>query len=193
MSYSIKVLRAGSFEIPPLKFSVDGQHLERQIPSFIASNSETGDLLFAELEGQKDRVFVGQPLDMTLKIYIKPYRDRENNVTLSEGNMWQLLSDDTEWGSFSERMRKLDENNQRPGGREVLRNDLQGHRGAYYMYEIDAKIYPKRAGKIDADDVKIVVNYPTALGKPRDPIQSLFGDRAFGGSLVLADDARRIL
>ena len=48
------------------------------------------------------------------------------------------------------------------------------------MYEIEATVYPKRPGKIDADDVQIVVNYPTALGKSRDPFESFFKDSPFG-------------
>ena len=42
-------------------------------------------------------------------------------------------------------------------------------------------MYPKRPGKIDADDVQIVVNYPTAIGKSRSPFGSMFEHSAFGG------------
>ncbi|MEZ6081428.1 MAG: hypothetical protein R3C56_38890 [Pirellulaceae bacterium] len=37
----------------------------------MVTKSVTGDLLFVEIEGNKDKVFVGQPLDLTLKIWIK--------------------------------------------------------------------------------------------------------------------------
>ncbi|MCA9008225.1 MAG: BatD family protein, partial [Planctomycetaceae bacterium] len=87
---------------------------------------------------------------------------------------------------------ELAANNQRPGGREVLRDDGQGNERSYYLYEISATVYPKRPGKIDAEDVQIVVNYPTELGKARDPFAGFFENQGFGGgsplSQMLDDD-----
>ena len=44
---------------------------------FVASKSETGDLLFVEVAGKQKQIYVGQSLDLTLKIWLRPYRDRE--------------------------------------------------------------------------------------------------------------------
>ncbi len=192
MQYLITPRRAGNFTIPPLTISVDGRNVTTQPLTFVATKSVTGDLLFVEIAGGKKKVFVGEPLDLTLKIWIKPYRDAERNATLSEGDMWNMISDQTSWGGFADRLRELAQNNQRPGGEEVLRDDGQGHQGSYYLYEINATVYPKRAGKIDADDVQIVVNYPTALGRSRSPFGNFFEDSPFGGhsamSRMMADD-----
>ena len=157
---------------------------------FVATKSETGDLLFAEIEGDTDKVYVGQPLDLKLKIWLKPFRDRQRELVLSEGQMWQLLSAQTSWGSFSERLQELAENNQRPGGRAVLRDNGQGEQAEYYLYEIEATVYPTRPGRIDASDVQIVANYPTAIGKARDPFEEMFEGSGlsrsrFGGSSLL--------
>ena len=139
-----------------------------------------------EIEGGKEKVFVGQPLELTLKIWIKPFHDAEKDITLSEENMWQLISEQTSWGSFLDRMKELAENNKRPGGKEVLRDDGQGNERSYYLYEITAMVYPKRPGKIDADDVQIVIDYPTELGKARDPFAGFFEDSGFGGRSPLS-------
>jgi tetratricopeptide (TPR) repeat protein len=60
------------------------------------------------------------------------------------------------------------------------------------VYEITARVYPKRPGKIDADDVQIVVDYPTELGRARDPFAGFFEDSGFGGrsplSQMMGDD-----
>ena len=183
MQYLITPQRAGSFEIPALQLSVDGRAQETQPLRFSAVKSETGDLLFAEIEGGKDRVFVGQPLDLTLKIWLKPFRDKQGRTVLSEAQMWQMLSDQTSWGSFAERMQGLAKNNQRPGGRAVMREDSQGEEREYYLYEIDATAYPTRSGKIDASDVQIVVNYPLSIGKARDPFAGMFEDSPLGGRM----------
>jgi len=186
MQYLITPRREGVFEIPPFSFKVDGSSVTTEKLRFVASKSETGNLLFVEVEGGRNKVFVGQPLELTLKIWIKPFHDSEKNITLSEANMWQMISEQTSWGSFLDRMKELAANNQRPGGQEVLRDDGQGHERSYYLYEIAATVYPRRSGKIDADDVQIVIDYPTALGKARDPFAGFFEDSPFGGSSRLS-------
>ncbi|MCC7335663.1 MAG: BatD family protein [Pirellulaceae bacterium] len=180
MRYLITPRRPGSFEIPSIEVQADGKTTKIPPQQFVVTKSVTGDLLFVEIEGNKDKVFVGQPLDLTLKIWIKPYRDRERELVLSEEDMWKMLSKQTSWGGFAARMQELAENGQRPGGQEVLRDNGQGEQRSYYLYEIPATVYPKRPGKIDADDVQIVVNYPTKLGQSRSPFGSLFEDSPFG-------------
>lgn len=186
MQYLITPRREGKFEIPSISVSVDGREQKTQPLRFVATKSETGDLLFVEIEGSKDRVFVGQPLDLKLKIWIKPFVDRERNIKLSDVNMWQMISDQSSWGSFADRLQEMAENNQWPGAQEVLRDDGNGHEREYYLYEIDATAYPKRSGSIEADDVQIVVNYPTALGKSRDPFEGFFEDSPFGSNSPLS-------
>lgn len=184
LRYLITPRRAGTFEIPPLTFKVDGKDVKTEAIKMIATKSETGDLLFVEIEGKKEKVFVGQPLDLALRIYIKPYRDQEQEITLSEGNMWNMISDQTSWGSFQNRIEEMAKKRQRPGGKEVLHDNGEGEERAYYMYEINAEVYPTKAGKISGDDLQIVVNYPTALGRSRDPFGSFFDDSPFGGNFM---------
>ncbi|MCA9170937.1 MAG: BatD family protein, partial [Planctomycetales bacterium] len=173
--------RAGTFVIPSFPVDVNGQTQHTQPLRFVATKSETGDLLFVQIEGGNEKVFVGQPLDLKLRIWIKPFVDRDTHIKLSEGDMWRMISDQTAWGSFGERLQKMAENEQRPGGSEVLRDDGNGSERAYYLYEIDATVYPKRPGKIDADDVQIVVNYPIALSNSRDAFDGFFKNSPFGG------------
>ena len=180
LQYKVTPLVAGSFEIPPLVVSLDGRKEITPKFSFVATKSETGDLLFVEIDGKEDRVYVGEPLELNLKIWIKPYRNAEHRVELDESEMWGLVSENSSWGIFSDRMQQLAENRQRPGGRDVLRDDTEGNQQRYFLYSIDATIYPNRAGQIEAGDVRIIVDYPTSLGtrggrRPGQP-QSPFGN-----------------
>ncbi len=172
--------REGTFTIPAISVSVDGRDQKTRPMRLSVVKSETDDLLFAEIVGNEEQIFVGQPMDLMLKIWIRPFSDAEREVSLSEGNMWQLLSmERSQWGIFAERLEELAENRQRPGGREVLRKDAEGVERRYFLYEIDATVYPKRPGQIDGQQVQIVVDYPTRLGKSRDPFRSLLGGRGF--------------
>ncbi len=145
--------------------------------------------MFAEITGKEKQIYVGQALDLTLKIWLRPYRDAKHGITLSEGDMWKLVSDRTTWGLFDDRMHELADNDQRPVGKEVLRKDRDGVEHSYYLYQISATIYPKRPGKIDASSVKVVVQYPTAIGKARDPFGDFFRDMQMpGGQPSMFDD-----
>ena len=96
--------------------------------------------------------------------------------------MWQMVSDRTTWGLFADRMQQLADNDQRPAGKEVLRKDSRRRRAQLLsVRDQDATIYPKRPGKIDAECVKIVVDYPTAIGKARDPFADFFDDMPIPG------------
>jgi tetratricopeptide (TPR) repeat protein len=180
-SYSITPLAAGKYQIPPISVQADGQTIETRSFEFVASKSETGDLLFVEVTGNEQQIYVGQALELQLNIYVRPYRDKVHGVTLSEGDMWSLIAERTSWGPFQERIEEYAAKNQRPVGTEVLRADSEGVDHSYYLYEIDATIYPKKPGRIDANDVQVMALYPTALGESQDPFAGMFAEFGFGG------------
>ncbi|MGD9631857.1 MAG: BatD family protein [Pirellulales bacterium] len=180
-SFSLTPTRAGTFQIPPIAVHADGQSLSTRPFEFVASKSETGDLLFVEITGKEKQIYVGQSLELMLRIWVRPYRDQEHAITLSEGDMWQLVSQKTNWGPFADRIQQLADSNQRPVGTEVLKKDRAGTNHSYYLYEIDATIYPKKPGRIDANDVQVVALYPTAIGESRDPFESMFQDMGVPG------------
>ena len=181
-SFQITPRREGTFEIPSFEVKT-GTGVDRTRPlRFAATKSETGDLMLAEIEGNGKKVFVGQPIDSKLKIWIKPMIDRRAGIKLSPQQMWQLMSEQSNWGGFQSTLEQLAQNGQAVRGREVLKEDGDGIERAYYLYEIDATIYPKSSGVLDAQDVQIVYQYPLAIGKSRDPFASFFEDSPFGGS-----------
>lgn len=174
--YEVTPQRAGSFRIPPITVEVDGKQQQTRAIEFVASKSETGDLLFVEVAGKEKEIYVGQALDLTLKIWVRPFRDAERDITLSAGDMWRMISPRSSWGMFKDRMTELASNRERPKALEVLRKDRDGVEHSYYLYEVDATIYPKSPGRIQAEDVHVIVEYPTALGTARDPFASVFDD-----------------
>lgn len=184
--YSVTPVREGTFTIPPVKVVADGRVMMTKATRIIATKSETDDLLFVEVEGDKSEIYVGEALDLTLKIWVRPYRDKEYNITLNEPTMWSLISPQTKWGPFTDALEKLSDNRRRPGGEMTLREDSEGDERAYLMFEVDATVYPDRIGEISGDDVRIIVNYPIELGRSRSPF-SMLGDDFFGGSSPFDD------
>ena len=189
-AFEVTPLRNGSFEIPEIMINVDGVPQHTRKLQLVASKSETGDLIFVEIAGKLKQIYVGQALELTLKIWLRPYTDRKLNITLSESDMWRLISDRSEWGPFADELQQLSQNGQHPRGKEVLRKDRDDVEHSYYLYELNATIYPKRPGMIDGNNVRIVVDYPTAIGRSRDPFSRLFSDmtQAMGPGALSDDD-----
>ena len=179
-SYSLTPRHEGTFEVPSFTVKTAGGPRQTRPFRISATTSETGDLMFAEVAGQKQKLFVGQPIDLTLRIWLKPYRDQKLGVTISASDMWRMITEQTQWGAFAETLEKMASEGKTIEGQEVLRKDKNGVQRSYYLYEVPAKFYPKHAGQIEMGDVQIVAQYPTKLGKSRDPFESFFGDSPFG-------------
>src|SRR3954451_1906874 len=187
-AYELTPQHAGTFRIPSIPVNVDGATQHTRPIEFVASKSETGDLMFVEIAGKEKQIYVGQALDLTLKIWLRPFSDRRLKITLSEGDMWRLISDRSEGGPFAERMQQLAQNDRRPEGKEVLRKDADGVEHSYYLYKLDATTYPKRPGTIDGNNVRIIMNYPTALGRSRGLFADFFEDMPGGRSGPFSED-----
>lgn len=183
--FRVTPLREGEFTIPPVKVIADGRIMLTKAVRIMASKSDTDDLMFVEIEGNENEIYVGEPLKLKLKIWLRPYRDRQLQVTLDEEDMWNRIADSTSWGLFGETIEQLAQDRRRPGGKSVLRDDSNGDSHEYYLYELDATVYPDRPGPIDADNVRIIVDYPVELGRQRSPFSMFDDDDFFGGSSLL--------
>lgn len=172
----------GVFTIPPIQVTADGVTTMTQAVKIVATKSETGDLLFAEISGNKNSIYVGESLDLSLKFWIRPYRNQDYQITFREEEMWQCLSERTSWGLFEERVEELAKERKRPGGRQVLRADSEGQQREYLLYEINTTIYPDRATQVDTQDTRVIFNYPVSLGRARSPLDIFSNDDFFSGS-----------
>ncbi len=186
-TYRITPMREGTFVIPSFEIRTRSGARSTEPVRIVATKSETDDLVFAEVEGARDQVYVGQSLPVTLKIWIRPYADRDLHVKLSPRDMFNLISEDSDWGVFAETIQKAREGETSIRSSTVLRPDSDGHEREYYLFEIDSSLYPTRPGKLDMGDVRIVVQYPTKLGRSRDPFDSFFEDSFFGGKSPFED------
>ena len=84
--------REGRFTIPPIHVQADGMASITKAVRIEVSKSATGDLMFVDLDADQEEVFVGQPIEMTLEIYIKPFADPQiPNQVLSGAEMWSLF------------------------------------------------------------------------------------------------------
>ncbi|MEM8670643.1 MAG: BatD family protein [Planctomycetota bacterium] len=175
--------REGRFTIPPIRVTADGARRLTKAVRIIATKGETDDLIFVEIAGNEREIYVGEPLELQLKIWIRPFRDPKLQRRLSEGEMWnQLLVNRSSWGNFQQAMDEMESNGQRPAGNPRLRKDSEGNEFEYYLYVIESKVYPDRPGQLEGSDVRIVMQYPQELARARSPLSMLDDDDFFGGN-----------
>ena len=192
LPFDVTAEREGTFEIPALTISVNGKNVQTSPLGFVATESEVGELMYVEIEGKQDRVYVGEPLELVLKVWVQKYRDEEIDYSFSEEDTWRSFSEATSWGPFKERLAELRSRGKRPGGELVKRanddDDGDGDPKPYFLYEFEATMYPNKPGAIDASDVRIVFDYPVEMEmrRQRDPFGGFFG-RGTGSALVVSE------
>ncbi len=180
--YQITPTEAGDFIVPAVTVETENGSLKTKPFSISAEPSVTGDLLFAEIQTEDTSVFVGQAMDLKLKIWLKPYYNKKFDLTVSAEDMFRLTKETTNWGPFKDSIEKISKSESVLRSREVSRESSDGKQQIYYLFEIDAQHYPTSEGKINLADVNIEFNYPTALSRSRDPFDQFFQSSPFSAS-----------
>jgi hypothetical protein len=165
--FTVVAERAGVFTIPSFAVTADGATMHTKPLRVIASETETTDRLFVEVVSERSRYYLGERVDLTLEIWLRPFRSRSFDVTFSYEQLWQAIDQRrSRFGVFGE-----DRNSIKV--REDVRLDGDGVQRAYYVYMIERKLSPVRAGEVTFDDIFIHVEYPERLRQGR----GFFGDR----------------
>jgi hypothetical protein len=161
VSYQLAATRPGPLTIGPIAVVADGEELRTLPIKVVATTSQTGELLLLEVTADRDTYYLGETIELTLEIWLKPYHDRRSNLRLDEQDMWQLIDGRaTSLGPFADYQRPI-----RP--RAALRTDGEGVDREYYVYELRRRIVPQQAGTLTFDDVRVVLRYPLELQRRR--------------------------
>lgn len=159
----ITPLRVGTFALGPISLTVDGRIFTSKPSSISSKASITGDLMKVVVTGAPDQIWIGESMQVTLQIMVKPFKSPEHRVTLSETDMWQFIdAERSEFGIFAKPLGEMSQRGQRPLGHEEL---IDGT--AYIVYEIPSQYTPAAAGKPDFSQVHIAWKYPTRITESR--------------------------
>ena len=119
-AYQVTPRAEGNYVIPEIEVKTQEGILKTGPFEFVVAKNDTKDLLFVEMASEDERVYVGQSIRLKLRIWVRPFRDRESGTKFSEGSMWQLLGEGTKWGVFEDTLKELASQRKRPVGQEVL-------------------------------------------------------------------------
>ena len=160
VTYAVEIVpeRAGTLEIPAIEMSVDGKPVRTEPRTVTVRRSDAADLLSAEIYGQPPEVTIGEPLELVLRIAIKPYVDPKFGM-LNEVQMWQFVDlKGSQWGVFEPEVAALVQRGSAPKTQQESRNDER-----WYVYEVSRRTFPPKAGPPDIGTVRVRMTYPMEL------------------------------
>jgi hypothetical protein len=169
-SFVLVATTEGKLVIPEFSLTVDG--VDRVIRPIVltVSDSSNDDLMRARITAERESVHLGEPVDLTLTVWIRQYIDRDLNVSLGANDMWSLVDlNRSAWGAFLESIRGGDgQAGARVAGRQVTLTDQLGESATFFEYTVRAVIRPDSAGPLALDPVAVLMRYPTRLEHSRD-------------------------
>jgi hypothetical protein len=159
--YQLTANRLGQLTIPSIIVSADGTNQQTEPVQIQVSKSV--ELLFVEVVPDKTDVYVEEPLELTLKIWLR--RFRQGRIELTENDLFQRIGSSSQLGIFTQVAQTA-----KAVVFRSLRVDSDGVEQGYYVYQWRQCVWPERAGPLELEPITIMVDYPQELK------QDYFGD-----------------
>ncbi len=154
-----------------------------QPQTITVKKSDNNDLLSVELTGQKNSVYIGESINVTLEIRLKQFN--KNRVKLDFRDMWSTINQNAStWGQFASLVNTRNNNIKV----RTTRRNTNGQQHTYFVYSVENQFWPERPGKLEGGNITIVANYPLSVSRNRFSIlRRLSIDRAKPVSATVKD------
>lgn len=155
--YSVRPLRNGNLVVPPFIYKEKGRTFtSRPIPVSVGQ-ATAGPFVLCEVEIPRNVAYIGEPVPMALKIYVRQFQQVGYGV-LDASQMWTLRDRACQWGVFAD-------GNLSPGVQEVRRKDDAGVERDFYVFSVETTIYPNKSGPFDFGEIEFIYKYPLQLSR----------------------------
>lgn len=155
-TFTARPKRAGRLVLPPFRFREGGAVYATDPINVQVSRHIGGELLLAEVQSRLTRAYVGQPVDLTLEVWVKQYE--RDGFRLDVSDMWTLLMRNQQLNSLGV-FEKVATPKWKPG----QRTDEAGKTHEYFVYLLETTVYPERPGPFDFGNIALGMNYPITL------------------------------
>ncbi len=155
-TFTARPKRAGRLVLPPFRFREGGAVFATDPINVQVNRHLGGELLLAEVQSRLTRAYVGQPVDLTLEVWVKQYE--RDGFRLDVSDMWTLLMRNQQLNALGV-FEKVATPKWKPG----QRNDDSGKSQEYFVYLLETTVYPERPGPFDFGTITLGMNYPITL------------------------------
>lgn len=154
----------GALKTPVVEVKAGGRTWRSPAETVQVASSASDETLRLEVRTEPASPWVGQSVQLTLRILVRPFSSPQHGVVLDEGQMWRLVDQQScSWGALEPRLRELAQSNRRPAGSEEV---IEGR--TWLVYEITQTFTPSKPGPVDLGDLRIAWRYPTGVSVGRD-------------------------
>ncbi|MBL6997955.1 MAG: BatD family protein, partial [Phycisphaerales bacterium] len=179
-TYYLTPQRVGSLDIPAITFIADGKAFQTVPKTIEIVETPTSGALKVQVKGTNSNVYLGQPIDMTLQIFVEQFTDKNLGVTLDARDMFSLFSNNSSFGLFTQALQ-----DGRAQVQTIQGTSIEGVPTTFYVYTVQATTWPETTGTLHFDPISIIANYPISLSRQR-------STGFFGGSSLTVDQAELI-
>jgi hypothetical protein len=160
--YRVIPRKEGTLVIPPIAVQVDNATVQTSGVRLKVSKAETGDLMFLEINAPRNAIYLGEPLDVTLRILLQLYDD--GKIRLDEPSMWSCIDKNTSsFGVFTEVLQRARDIQYG----KISRKGPDGVEKLYTYFDLTTRLWPDRAGPLDVGQVRLACKYPLKVAPKR--------------------------
>ena len=178
--YQILPFRAGELVIPSISVNIGGETRDTNPRTLTIQTSDSGDLLFVEVHGNRESIYLGESLEVTLEVWMKPFLDRRNNFGTTTDMQNCIDFRNSTWGEFGDMLSTL----RSLPVRRAQRANSKGEQQDYYVYNLRRTVTPQRTGPLSAGNINIIVTYPLRIERDR---RFFFSDARITKSRTISD------
>ncbi len=154
--------RIGTYMIPALIFHADGKTFQSLPKEIEIHEPPTGGALRAEVVGTDGDVYLGQPIDVTLNIFIEQFTDDELGDSLDARDMFSRIRNNSEFGIFKDEI-----TSGRAKGQVINGLNDAGAPITFFVFSLRATTWPETTGQFELTPINILVDYPISLEQTR--------------------------
>ena len=178
VTFVLTPLREGTLSIPALTFTADGKTFQTTPRKLGVVQPPTGGSLKAEVSGTHGDIYLGRPIDLTLRIFIEQFTDKNLGVQLDAQDMFGRIRNDSDFGIFREALQEGNISVQHVKG-----VNESGVPTTFFIIEVVATAWPETTGELNLHPVTILVDYPISIARQR---RTGF----FGGDQLVVDQSQ---
>ena len=162
VTFFLTPLEEGTFTIPALTFLADGKAFHSTPRIITVEKPPTSGVLEAEIVGTTGEVYLGRPIDLTLRIFMEAFSDLSNGITPDAQFMFRRIRSDSDFGIFTEPLQDGNTKVQR-----VQRTSSEGIPTSFFLFTVQATAWPETTGELNLSQITILADYPLSLSRPR--------------------------
>jgi hypothetical protein len=159
--FTVKPLRPGQLTLGRFTLRDRGRmYTSRPIKVSVSNEAseKSGRDLFCEVKTKREVAYIGQAVELTCEIWVRRFHQPGVGM-LDPSMMWRLQDGrSSTWGVFSQT------DVARPTY-AVQKRQVEGGPADFYVYNLQATVYPTKAGPFDFGDIQFVYNYPIRIGR----------------------------